>query len=128
MQWAFRCYLSGSGNCEIKEWYDELPLKLQAKFDWVSEYLEERPINDWMTSPFITHLTGYEGIYEIKFQGGNYVGRPLGCFGPGDQEFTFLIGAREKGNDFVPKNAPKLAQSRKAIVHKVKERSHEKCF
>ena len=48
-------------------------------------------------------------------------------FGPGKGNFTILIGASERGNRFVPKNAPQTARKRRTLVQKGEAETHEKC-
>ena len=67
-------------------------------------------------TPYFTPLTGYSGICEIKFIVQNIQYRPLGCYGPEKNEFTILIGAREEGDRFNPRNAPKIALIRRKEV------------
>lgn len=124
--WTFYCYLSENGTDEIDEWYDNLPAKAQAKFDKILEHLRDTPQNEW--GKYSTQLSGYEGIIEIKFDQNKIVYRPLGCFAPKRGVFTFLIGAREQGDRFNPRNAPQIAQERRLIILSNEERCHECCF
>ena len=42
--------------------------------------------------------------------------RPLGCYGPDRNEFTLLIGAKEIGSKFEPKDAPNKAMERQRLI------------
>ena len=99
----------------MREWYCGLSDQGQAKFDTMLEHLRDTPHGQWPTNWFLP-LTGYDGIYEIRFRVRNRLQRPLGCYGPERHDFTFLIPAREHGDRFEPINAPELAQERKALI------------
>ena len=116
--WTFKQFVRGDKK-PIKAWYDELPNEAQAKFDVVLEQLRDTPNTDWSAS-LVKRLTGYRGIYEIRLRVKNVLYRPLGFFGPNPYEFTLLVPAREKGNEFEPKNAPKIAIKRKKLVQENK--------
>jgi hypothetical protein len=64
----------------------------------------------------VHELNGFPRVLEMKFTVQNIQFRPLGYFGPHRHEFTFLVGAIEKNNRFVPLNAPELAIEHKNIV------------
>ena len=49
------------------------------------------------------------GIGEIRSDFGNIEYRPLGCNGPGPDQFTVLIGAYKKGKVWTPADARKSA-------------------
>jgi hypothetical protein len=49
------------------------------------------------------------GIGEIRSDFGNVEYRPLGCNGPGLDQFTILIGAYKKGKVWTPASARKSA-------------------
>ena len=122
--WTFKCFLSQSGRDLIDDWYTGLPVKAQAKFDSLIEHFRDNPHHRW-GSNYFKSLVGYEGIFEIRFQILNVVYRPLGYFGPHRNDFTFLIGAREQGDDWVPANAPAIAVQRRAIITMDENRAHE---
>jgi hypothetical protein len=121
--WIFKCFLSETGRDLIDEWYNSLPIKTRAKFDTIIEHLRDNPHTSW--GGYISPLTGHEGIFEIKFMHNRVVYRPLGCFGTNRHEFILLIGAREHGDDFEPRNAPVTADSRRTIVLENEGRAHE---
>jgi hypothetical protein len=120
----FKCFLSERGDDLIDEWYEEIGPKAQAKLDAILEHFRDTPNHMWGKKHF-KQLVGYDGIYEIRFSVNNVVYRPLGFFGPERNEFTFLIGAREQGDEFIPRGAPNIAEQRKSIVLKERGRCHE---
>ena len=122
--WIFKGFLSESGRDLFQEWYEQLPERAQAKFDTILEYLRDTPHTQWSTT-VVLPLSEAEGIFEIRFKIRNVLYRPLGCFGPGRGEFTFLVPAREHGNRFEPNNAIALAEARRTLVLKDKGRARE---
>lgn len=123
--WTFKCFLDESGQDVMDDWYEnELTVKAQARFDKILEHFRDSPLTAW-GSNYFKQLEGYEGIYEIRFTVNNIVHRPLGCFAPFKNDFTFLIGAREQGDRFVPKTAPETAQKRRDIILKDFNRAYE---
>jgi hypothetical protein len=125
--WVFKSYLTAvgeHGRDEIDDWYKALPLNAQARFRTILEQLRDLPQHLWPPT-LAKPLAQGQGILEIRFKVRNILHRPLGFFGPDRGEFTFLIGAREQGDEFVPRNALQTAISRKDIVLRDKERAHE---
>jgi len=110
--WTFKIYVNQ--NNDVSSWLDGLPHKAKARLDLILRHMEIT--KDWTQTPYFTPLTGYNGISEIKFIVQNIQYRPLGCYGLASNEYTILIGAREKGNRFEPINAPEIALSRKKEV------------
>ncbi len=125
--WTFKCYISEFGVDYVGEWYENLPPKAQAKLDTILEHFRDTPHTEWSSNHFFP-LTGHEGIYEIRFRISKVLYRPLGCFGPNRGEFTFLVGAREHGDDFEPRRAPETADERRITLSRQKERAHECSF
>ena len=126
--WIFKGYLNDRGENVIDAWYEhDLPIKAKARFDKILEHFRDSPRTAWGGTYFFP-LTGYDGIFEVKFTVQNIQYRPLGCFGPGKAEFTFLIGAREIGNAFDPKNAPGIAAKRREEISKYPNKANECSF
>ncbi len=65
-------------------------------------------------------LSEAAGIFELDLSADKGVQqRPLGCAGPGDREFTFLLPATKRENGktrWTPKRAISLAEDRRRIV------------
>ena len=76
------------------------------------QHLVDQPREAWIP-PLVKPLTGYPGIYEIRFRIRKVVYRPLGFFGPGPNEFTFLIPATERDSKLCPLDAGQIALDRK---------------
>lgn len=122
--WTFKCFLSHAGQDVFDPWYGGLSGNAQAKLDVIVEHFRDKPQIKWGSNHF-SPLTGYSGIFEIKFRVANVLYRPLGCFGPERMDFTFLIGANEQGDKFVPRNAPDIAFDRMGILKADRRRARE---
>ena len=119
---TFRDYLTERGENVIRAWLDGLPKNAKVKIDRRILYLEN--VQYLQREPqYIKPLTGYDGIFEIRVILQNIQYRPLGCYGPAQDEFTLLIGAIERGNRFEPRDAPDLALQRKEIIHNDRSRT-----
>src|SRR5687768_8178315 len=79
--WTFKCFLGNSGDDLFDIWYNNQAYQAQAKLDVIIEHFRDKPHTKWGGSYFFP-LTGYPGIFEIKFRVANVLYRPLGCFGP----------------------------------------------
>ena len=113
--WTFKSYLSDNGVDEFEEWLAGRPKAARAKFFERVNGLRDQPQHNW-NGTRTKQLHGYDKLLEIRFKAAEVQHRPIGFFGPGRSEFTLLIGAIEKGGEFIPKSAPKEAERRRAIV------------
>jgi hypothetical protein len=111
--WKYIAVKTQNSNV-LEEWINSLPQKGQAKVDTLLRRL--RITRNWKR-PQTGSLTGYDKIIEIIIEFNNVQYRPLGCYGPGRGVFTFLFIATEKGDKFVPKDAPKIAEKMCKQVH-----------
>lgn len=123
MLWSFLDYLNERGDNEFLLWLRSLPKAARVKID--NRILILRAIGVW-PAQYVSALKGHEGIFELRivFSGTQY--RPLGCYGPGKGEFTFLIGAIEKGK--LPKRISELAEQRRKIILLDRSRTREHQF
>jgi len=80
------------------------------------------------TRPLASNLDGYPEIVEVRIRWMNTQYRLLGYRGPGEREFTLLFPALEKGDQFVPLNAPEIATNRMSIVKVDRSRIREHSF
>lgn len=113
--WNFKVFVTNNGEREFQNWLDDLPPKDYFKIDKFIKHLE---INKDMSGPYFDKIKGYENLYEIKVYGVNKLPyRPLGCFGPNDREFTILLGAIKKNGHYTPKDAFKIADKRRKLIH-----------
>jgi hypothetical protein len=120
--WTLKGFVTEAGRDDVLDWYLTLPVTARAKFKTTMQNLVDQPRSMW-SPPIVKPLTGYPGIYEIRFRIRRVVYRPLGFFGPGPNEFTFLFPATERGNDFNPPNADEIALKRKNLILSNTERA-----
>lgn len=120
-RWTFKIF--GEVKSDVDVWIKGLPPKVRARLDTIIGYMEIT--DDWTKTPYFSPIKGQNGIFEIKFIVQNKQYRPLGCYGPHDNEFTILIGAREIGDRFTPLNAPMLASKRRIEILNGREGTHE---
>lgn len=86
-----------------------MPKGAQAEINARLRYMENLKI--WVR-PHSAKLKGSKHIHEIRIKWQKNQYRPLGFFGPNDNEFTLLIGAVEKDSKFEPKNAIEISEKR----------------
>lgn len=113
--WNFKVFVSDRGSREIDEWLDSLPKRAKAKIKKKITYLEISDTSKWVR-PYVCKRKGSDKIWEIIVQFNNVQYRPLGCFGPKSDEFTLLIGAREKGGRLEPINVIENAEKRRNLI------------
>jgi hypothetical protein len=102
-----------------------VPTKAKAKIQRILLQLAGTRI--W-TRPLASNLDGFLGIVEIRIRWMNTQYRLLGYRGPSEMEFTLLFPALEKGDQFVPLNAPAIALNRMSIVQSDRSRAREHRF
>ena len=115
-EWTFLDYLDERGTNPVQEWLHDkisVPVKAKAKID--RHLLQLAGTKLWVR-PLASNLDGYPGIVEIRVRWANIQYRILGFRGPMDRQFTLLYPALEQGDEFVPANAPTIAEDRMAIV------------
>jgi len=101
--WNIKRYLAPNENCPFQDWYEDLDEDVQATLRTRLEYLCQQPKERWRP-PYFRDLKGAcKGLGELRFKVRNVQYRPIGFFGPQAKEFTFLIGAIEKGGQLKPK-------------------------
>ena len=107
-------YLSVQDFNEIKAWTEGLQTRERAKLNQRLDMLEQH--GDALF-PQILSGTRMPGIMKLRVHGPVQL-RPLLCRGPavGEQAYTLLIGAKEVGSNFSPRNAESTAASRKSKV------------
>jgi hypothetical protein len=116
--WTFRDYADERGVNVIEKWVMAIRppkkrRKMVGRWDAFLEHIQN--LERWPFKWF-TELQGFPPIFEMKFTVQNIQWRPLGYFGPRRHEFTFLVGAVEKNDRFVPPTAPEIAVEHKNII------------
>ena len=97
----------------ITSWLNSLRgkqgIKVRQKFR--ARLTGMRPVHQAQWPPlWTTKLSGYGEVYELRFELWNVQYRPLFFFGLERSDITFVVGALEISDDFVPKIAPKQAE------------------
>ncbi len=115
-EYNFKVFVKDNGEREFENWMNELHPSEYFKIDKIIKHLE---INKDWRGPYFDKIQGYENLYELRAFGLNKVPlRPLGCFGPGEKEFTILLGAKKKNGNYTPKDAFDIAERRIKLIHK----------
>jgi hypothetical protein len=114
MAWTFRDFVTDRGENVIKEWLDGLPdKKAKAKINALLSHLEAESL---LRPPEVKKIVGFDGIYEVCLVRQNTQYRPLGCYGPGETEFSLLVGAIERGDRITPPSAFQTAVDRRRLI------------
>ncbi len=109
--WTIRCYVSPSGRDMFDDWHGRQSDEVQAAVAVALEYLVQRPRKEWRRPAFDLLSGKMRDIGEIRFKVDKQY-RILGFFGPARSDFTLLIGASKKGNNYDPRNAVETALER----------------
>lgn len=121
--WRFLDYLNARGDNEIRNWVCSLPPHAQAKIDYLLIVLSA-----WKIWPpqYVSALKGYKDIREFRIVAFGVQYRPIGCYGPGEREYTLLVGAIEKGGK-LPTGTCEIAVERRKIIlqDRKRVRDHE---
>lgn len=121
----FHCHESASKRSDVQEQFDAATPTMQANFIAALEYLADQPRANW-TRPKAAKLTkveksGFRDYFEIRFKAEGVQQRPIGYFGPLENQFTILIWATEKGSKFVPSDWRKTADIRRIAISEGKD-------
>src|ERR1022692_4432665 len=93
--WTFYNFLEERGVNPLRQWLDSLPDKARAKINTRILFLMAQPI--W-PEQYVSALTGWPELVELRVVHANVQYRPLGFYGPARREFTLVLGAVEKGS------------------------------
>lgn len=123
--WKFSDYCSEAGTNLIQAWYDDQPVEAQADFDVTLNNLAG--LRDWRGLNEFKLLKGkHQKLGEIRFKTLNVQYRPVGCFGPGQREFTILVGCIKKQNVYQPPDAFDLALKRRSLLRQGRASTNER--
>jgi Gp49-like protein DUF891 len=109
--WTFYDFLDVRGINLVRLWLDGLPKKVQAKIDVRILFMQAQLI--WPDG-WVSALNGWPDILEVRIGSFGAAYRPLGFYGPGQKEFTIVLGTVEKGK--LPKRVLEAADERRRIV------------
>lgn len=102
------------------EFYSLLNKDVQKKIDWVFELMK---VADKIPKNFFDHLTGTDGIYEIRVEYQSNIYRILCFFDKGN--LVVLINSFQKKTQKTPSNEIKLAEKLKKQYFIDKQHSNE---
>lgn len=124
--WTFKVFINENGIDVIGKWLSNLPTEDRAKIRVRLKYM--KTIKIW-EPPIAKKLKGnkYDPIYEIRIHGNKVEYRPLGFYGPGEKNFTLLIGARKKSGkkkspSWEPLEARETAKRRYELIQQDKKK------
>lgn len=114
MNYEIYDFIDERGKNLINEWIKDLQKEERAKFYAKFDMLKK---NGLTLLPETLTDSGVTGVYKLRGRGRVQI-RPLLCAGPvcNSAEFTFLLGAKEIGDQWDPTNAPKKALKNKTIL------------
>ena len=109
--WTFYDFLDSRGMNQIRPWLDSIPERAAAKIDARIIYMSSLRI--WPEA-FVSALTGYRDIFELRIAAHGSQYRPLCYYGPTRRDVTILLGATEKGK--LPRRVLDNAEKNRSVV------------
>ncbi len=113
--WQIKCYVSPGGKNEIQNTYDSGNDDLKVELEVELEYLSVRDRELWLRphAAKLSKCSEFRDFFEIRLFANQVQQRPIGFFGPGQNEFTILLWAIEKGGELKPQEWCKKANRRR---------------
>jgi hypothetical protein len=111
--WSFKVFVKPNGRDTFEEWITSIDLDAEER---IRAMIRRLSVMKTWGRPYFSGLKGHKNICEIRVKAKDKQYRPLGCFGPGPQVFTLLIGASKKGKVWSPSKAIKTAEKRLKLV------------
>ena len=90
------------------DFYNKLDPKVQGKFDWTISLIERTRM---VPERYFKHMTGTDGIWEIRVKVGNNIFRVFGFFDKGN--VLILLNGFQKKTQKTPKKEIKKAEKLK---------------
>jgi hypothetical protein len=113
--WTFKIFVRpDDGRNPFEEWIKELD-DADAE-EKIRAMIRRLSVTRIWGRPHFAPIHGYKNIWEIIVKTKDKQYRPLGCFGPGPQVFTLLIGASKKGKVWTPPDAKRTAEKRSKMI------------
>jgi hypothetical protein len=124
-RWIIRCYGNDRRNL-FDEQYRGQPPAVRAEFRATLNGLRDQPIDGWSRAAGFDRLSGaYRDLGKLLFKAANAQHRPLGFFGPGENEFTLLIWATERDQKFDPPGVRDTALQRMRAIQNGTAKTYE---
>lgn len=117
-EWTIKVFIKENGKDAFEEWMEEIEKRDVDGYERIRAMIRRLSNTKKWDRPVFAMLTGCKPIGEIIVKTPNKQYRPLGCFGPGPQTFTILIGASKKQKVWSPPDAKETAQKRHKLVFK----------
>lgn len=113
--WKINCYVAPSGKNEVQARYSSGTDDLKAGLEVELDYLRVRERSEWRRphAAKMSKCLEFRDFFEIRFFSERLQQRPIGYFGPKNNEFTLLLWAVEKGGKFLPENWCSKANDRR---------------
>ncbi len=125
--WKLYDYYNEKGVNEIKLWTEKLEKKHRIKLNLKLDMLEQTGPD---LSPRLLAGPVFDHVYKLRVDAKEVQLRPFLCKGPIDngKEFTLLLGAKEVGGKYDPRNAKKIAAYNRMeiIANKNRRCDHER--
>lgn len=112
---TFYHFVSARGEDVIEAWLADIPWQARDAINLRLKVLQNMKL---LERPWADYLTEGEckGLIEIRVKVERVQYRPLAFAGPEQGQLTLLVGAREKGKKFEPRNACDTAHQRIAAI------------
>ena len=108
MNWEIEYYVTGSGNCPIKEFIDSLSPEGKARYIFITRLIKEHGIN--VREPYVKQITGHRKLFEIRLKDRSGISRIL-YFAHTGRKLLLLHGFKKK-TDKTPKREIDIAEQR----------------
>ncbi|MCA8313226.1 hypothetical protein LGN43_02940 [Burkholderia multivorans] len=127
-KFRLRDYMSPAGRRDVRAHYERASDEVQAAFDAHWDLLKVRSRDRWVR-PDAHKLEpewkgGFRDFFEFRFKADKTQQRPIGYFGPGDDHFTLLLWAIEKGSKFIPKDTILTCDKRRKSIVALQSTTH----
>jgi hypothetical protein len=98
----------------------------RAEFRSTWNGLKDRDREDWLRPAGFDMLPGkFNKLGKLRFKASSAQHRPLGFFGPGPNEFTFVAWATERDGKFDPPGIREAALERMEAIWQGKAKAYE---
>lgn len=115
-EWTIKVFVKENGEDAFEEWMEGVAKDDPEGYERIRAMIRRLSSTKKWDRPFFAMLTDCEHICEIIVKTKNTQYRPLGCYGPGPQILTILVGASKKQKVWTPANAKETAKHRRKMV------------
>ena len=115
LPWRFSVYAEQGGQSDVQQAIDRLSDRTSERFKAIVRHLAAEPRDGWHR-PQAAKLTGFQDLFELRFNDGNTPCRPTGFFGPTPGSFTLTLFVTKNRNGCDPPNAFNTANARRRAI------------